>query len=152
MQSLHNYSSLVWPFGIEIRITAAQGLLTKPLTHTSFEKKIKIKIKTTKMVCFSPSICAGLFLVLLYSLVHYGLFQGRCSIAKLQNFLITVFSVAVPFPIHCHPHWRNTAMGCNCDSSQNTSFWPSIQVAFVQKKMKVSGQFHLDELSMELLY
>lgn len=38
MQSLHNYSSLVWPFGIEIRITAAQGLLTKPLTHTSFEK------------------------------------------------------------------------------------------------------------------
>lgn len=43
MQSLHNCSCLVWPFGIEIRITAAQGLLTKPLSYTSFEKKNKNK-------------------------------------------------------------------------------------------------------------
>lgn len=56
MQSLHNYSSLVWPFGIEIRITAAQGLLTKPLTHTSFEKIKNLKKRKTQKWSVFPRV------------------------------------------------------------------------------------------------
>lgn len=60
MKSLHNYSSLVWPFGIEIRITAAQGLLTKPWTHTSFEK-IKNINKNHKNGLFFPKYLCWTF-------------------------------------------------------------------------------------------
>lgn len=121
LQSLHNCSSLVWPFGVGHQNYACPGLLAKPSTYTPFEKK-----SLTEMVHSSPDICAGLSPALLCSLEWVPwIILGQvfhCQLAEVLD--PSVFPVAVPFPNPCQPHWRNAATGCDCDSS-NKDHWTS---------------------------
>ena len=98
---------------LAIRITSAQGLLKKPLIYTPCENSL------TEMVCSSPHICAGLSPAPCCSSEWVPrLLSGQVFHYQLAELLDpSVFPVAMPFPNHCHPHWRNTAMGCDCDSS-----------------------------------
>lgn len=111
LQTLHNCNSLVWPFGV----VCCQAFNI----YTIWKKKILNR----NGPFFSIYLCWA-FPALLCSLEWVPwIILGQVFHCKLAELLdSSVFPVALPSPNPCQPHWRNTAMGCDCDSS-NKDHW-----------------------------